>query len=75
MAGTKRSFDNYLKSGLWKCDKSPIGAHHWIAETYKGGYGEFKCKWCLEVRWFPTSARYYPAIGQRKDKFGKFMEG
>ena len=70
MAGAKRSFDNYIKDGSWKCDKSPTGAHHWVAKSYKGGYGEFKCKWCSEVKWFPASTRYHPAVGQRKDKSG-----
>ncbi|MBA7582178.1 hypothetical protein ES708_24098 [subsurface metagenome] len=37
--------DPYLKSGVWKCSKSPTGAHYWIIR------GEMmRCKYCGEER-------------------------
>ena len=35
----------YYKSGRWKCDKSPSGAHYWLVRTH-----DMECKYCHEVR-------------------------
>lgn len=48
----------YLTSGVWKCVKSPSGAHHWVHMTEtmdlaRDGY--FRCKYCYDVRRFPLS--------------------
>lgn len=45
----------YLVSDVWKCDKSPTNAHHWVqititTELAKEGW--FVCKYCGEVRKF-----------------------
>ena len=47
---------DYLKSGNWKCEKSPTGAHRWIEvlDEETRPIPEFKCKWCRVVRRFPT---------------------
>jgi hypothetical protein len=51
----KDSYSEYLEKGLWKCSESPTNAHFWIHFASKDGYGEFRCKWCLETKWFPTA--------------------
>jgi len=35
------SFEAYVKSGEWRCDKSPTGAHHWIISD-----GSQRCVHC-----------------------------
>jgi len=40
-----RSFQQYVNSGSWKCDKSPTKAHWWVAED-----SEQVCKFCGEAR-------------------------
>lgn len=49
--------EEYVKSGVWKCLKSPTGAHHWIElvgteKLSRGGY--FLCIHCNDVTKFPT---------------------
>ena len=39
------SYGIYLKSGIWKCEKSPTGIHYWIIEHRKG-----QCKYCGRIR-------------------------
>lgn len=42
---------DYMKSGRWKCPKSPTGAHYWIeAKVKRVEPGTFVCKYCWEVR-------------------------
>lgn len=62
------SHDEYLKSNVWKCDKSPVnkdiklqvenntGAHHWtgIKEGEKDAT-LFYCKYCMDTKRFPTT--------------------
>jgi len=36
-----QAHDEYIKSGSWKCDKSPTGAHHFIGNQFV-----LKCKYC-----------------------------
>jgi len=63
----KGIYTNYIEDGLWKCDKSPTGAHFWIQIPSKNGngYGEFWCKWCDKTRLFPiTQDTCLMAIGK-----------
>lgn len=55
MALTKRDYTRYIEDGLWKCNESPTGAHFWIEFAQRDGYGEFRCKYCLDTRWFPIT--------------------
>jgi len=58
MGGKTESVDKgYIKSGVWKCSKSPTGAHHWIelVGTEKlANQGYFVCIHCNDVTRFPT---------------------
>jgi len=38
----------YVESGVWKCSKSPTGAHYWIIESRV-----MVCKYCKERRKVP----------------------
>ena len=44
----KQEDEEYLKSGRWKCGKSPTGSHHWIYPLLDGSLEQ--CKYCPEVR-------------------------
>ena len=56
----------YLESGIWKCGKSPSGAHWWIGDESNW----FSCQYCEEGRYMrdevPAVVRY-----QRKKPWGK----
>ena len=39
------SFKKYLESDVWKCRKSPTGAHHWIVTESKE-----RCKYCHKIK-------------------------
>ena len=72
----------YIKSRCWACDKSPIGAHHWIERC-----GIWICKYCFDVRKFamtfrdavditqgkkpnlPTEKHDWPTLPPPRDKF------
>ena len=54
--GLMVDFRNYIANGLWKCDKSPTGAHYWIEVERDGCYGLFDCKYCHESRLFPIDS-------------------
>lgn len=46
----------YLKSDVWKCGESPTKAHHWIGVMEDGKNAIlFYCKYCKDVRKFPTT--------------------
>lgn len=45
---------SYIESGCWICTKSPTGAHYW-KEVIIHEHGIFVCKYCYEVREFPTT--------------------
>ena len=58
-----KSYQHYLKSGIWKCPDAPInsdiplqvaensGAHYWL--EFRGGKpNEFYCRYCYEIRKF-----------------------
>ena len=63
------NFDSiYVKTGLWKCQDSPSGAHHWV--EMKSGTGRYRCKWCGATRYFPRT--YSEALGLTNPK--KFLE-
>lgn len=34
----------YIRSGIWKCEPSPTGAHHWIEVEKRND--AFTCKYC-----------------------------
>jgi hypothetical protein len=42
----------YILSGLWKCEKSPTGAHWWIGEDSRDTKSEFTCKYCKQRKEF-----------------------
>lgn len=52
MSGLDKLDREYVRSGRWKCDKSPTGAHHWVERSPNG---IFICKWCFDVRRFPRT--------------------
>ena len=41
----KDTHNDYVQAGLWKCDKSPTGAHHWIVVSFNQ-----TCKYCGSSR-------------------------
>ena len=45
----------YVESGVWKCDKSPTGAHHWEELTSDNTRGLFYCIHCYDVKKFPIT--------------------
>ena len=59
-----KEYARYIRSGVWRCDKSPTGAHHWIDAKVEGAKsGTFVCKYCWEIKVFPLS--FY---GNKKEK-------
>jgi len=44
-----RDYDNYLNSDVWKCDRSPTGAHEWHGSTT-----ELTCVHCNEIEILPV---------------------
>jgi hypothetical protein len=57
----RQAQSQYVSSEVWKCEKSPTGAHHWQVETPATGehttgvWG--KCKWCQVEREYPQYVR------------------
>jgi len=48
--------DEYVKSGVMKCGKSPTGYHHWKEVKLNGiEAGTFVCKYCWDNKIFPVS--------------------
>lgn len=45
----------YIESGVWKCDKSPTGAHHWVEIQSDHTKGLFYCIHCFDVKKFPLT--------------------
>lgn len=42
---------SYIKSGDWKCQESPSGAHHWVEKTGRSTvYGTFRCLHCSKEK-------------------------
>jgi hypothetical protein len=52
------SIKDYIKSGTWKCRKSPRGAHYWIVD-----HNQMTCKHCNEKR--PISVTFYSRINPK----------
>lgn len=54
------TYEAYLVSDVWKCGKSPVGAHHWIHITQylEFNQGWFMCKYCGEVK--KLQVEYHP---------------
>ncbi len=51
-----KSYEEYLASGVWKCDKSPTGAHYWREYIGKDSErGIFYCKWCYDTKQMAVS--------------------
>ena len=48
-------YQEYIKSGRWKCPDSPTGAHHSQEIKREGQYGYFLCKYCLGVKRLPIT--------------------
>ena len=48
-------YQEYIKSGRWKCPDSPTGAHHSHEIKREGQYGYFLCKYCLNVKKLPVT--------------------
>ena len=66
--------EEYLKSDVWKCDKSPTGAHHW-REIEKGGSAIlFLCKWCLDVKEFPARFAWPKRLPTQRRKGWKILD-
>lgn len=42
----------YMESNVWKCEKSPTGAHYWVESLNL--HGIFICKWCAKHERFPS---------------------
>jgi hypothetical protein len=40
-----RSYEEYKKSGVWKCKDSPTGAHHWIISDHI-----WRCIYCDGIK-------------------------
>ena len=51
----RKGHEEYIKSGRWKCPKSPTGAHHWIEGNHTDLPGVYYCKWCFEVKEMPSN--------------------
>ena len=52
------TYNEYVKSDVWKCEDSPTNAHYWVqmVETEKlARDGYFCCKHCHDVREFPLT--------------------
>lgn len=47
--------DGYLRSGVWKCSKSPTGAHYWREIRNSKPKGLFYCIHCKDVKRFPIA--------------------
>ena len=77
------TYQEYLASDVWKCDKSPInpgiplqvlhgvGTHHWIEVQYADGQlhtGLFYCKWCFDAKKFPVKWEPTKAISSLTKK-------
>lgn len=45
----------YLKSGMWKCSRSPSGVHYWREIKDSKPKGLFYCIYCRDVKWFPAT--------------------
>lgn len=50
------AYKDYIESGVWRCGKSPTGAHHWV-EVAIGSKtrGLFICIWCEDTKKFPIT--------------------
>jgi hypothetical protein len=46
-----RADKEYIESNVWRCEKSPTGAHHYVESVR--AHGVFICKWCGEDKRFP----------------------
>ena len=53
-------YENYLNSDVWKCKKSPTGAHYWIV-----GADKMRCQYCKKTK--PVTYRtIYDEIKERR---------
>jgi hypothetical protein len=48
-----RSHQEYVESGVWKCEESPTGAHWWVESTE---LNLFECKYCHATKKFRPQA-------------------
>lgn len=51
-----------------RCGVSPNSAHYWIEvveEPQRYGYALFRCKWCGEKCWLPTTFDRAVALARR----------
>ena len=56
--------EKYKKSGVWKCEASPTGAHHWIID--KNGHTQY-CIYCNETKDVPKiEGRLAKCFGNEK---------
>ena len=63
----------YLESDVWKCPDSPTGAHHWKELNHlEASSGLFYCKWCFDVKQFPTSWSYSQWLGTKSTEAVEF---
>ena len=64
---SEKTYEQYVESGCWRCDKSPTGAHHSI--EIKGG--RFYCKYCFDVEKFITVFNADWKIGDNRKRRSK----
>lgn len=70
MGDIKNPYNDYIKSGRWKCTDSPTGAHFWVERD-----GKFLCKYCGEERPVPHDNAFtapIPMVGKVK---GMWLKG
>jgi hypothetical protein len=49
MPSNNLSQQSYVSSGVWRCEESPSGAHHWVEKTGPATiYGTFRCLHCCK---------------------------
>ena len=59
--GIEAGYRAYLKAGKFKCPKSPVGAHHWVALS-TGSNSPFRCKYCHKKQAFAARERGFTSI-------------
>ncbi len=63
------NYDEYVKSGVWKCEKSPTGAHFWTVGPGEHDQTRMHCTYCGKVKRFCESVekKKAPKVDVRPD--------
>jgi len=48
-----KQYEDYIKSGSWRCNASPTDAHFWIEVYGNGNNIKFRCVHCKELKLIP----------------------